>query len=165
VSVCAEKTAGVANGDAVGLDVAAGICCPSTCSTQKENGNNRQQTVRNRLFAPGISDCVRKPSHHQSFEKERLREVNQPLWVRRSACNRFPRQPSGCPTDVALSACLSEAHFSLRNSISSPNNSGLRAFFVKRAATTAESLVSFGITLLTLRRVRRVPSLDNFQST
>ena len=40
----------------------------------------------------------------------------------------------------------------LRNSISSPNSSGLRAFFVKSAATAAESLVSFGISLLTLRK-------------
>src|SRR5207248_8720461 len=80
-------------------------------------------------------------------------------------------QPSQIPATTFSSAspdCLEygESYFSLRNSISSPNNSGLRAFFIKSAATPAESLVSFGITLLlTLRKVRPLPSLDNFQMT
>src|SRR4030095_14377889 len=52
----------------------------------------------------------------------------------------------------------SGGYFSLRNSISSPNSSGLCAFFVKSAATAAESLVSFGITLrFTLRTQMLTP--------
>src|SRR5581483_1935041 len=55
-------------------------------------------------------------------------------------------------------------YFSLRNSICSPNSSGLREFFAKSAAAAVESFVSFGTTLsLTLGNVSRLPSSDNFQ--
>ena len=59
-----------------------------------------------------------------------------------------------------------QAYFSFRNSICSPKSSGLRAFFVKSAATVAESFVSLEITLsLTFRRLRCFPSSESFQTT
>ena len=57
----------------------------------------------------------------------------------------------------------SASYFSPVNSIASPNSSGLRAFFVKSAATVSESLVSFGMTLrFTLRKLRLLAVIGQF---
>jgi hypothetical protein len=46
MSVCGEKTGGVGDGDAVEFGEAAGVCCASTRSAQKNNESERKKRTR-----------------------------------------------------------------------------------------------------------------------
>jgi hypothetical protein len=132
---------------------------------RKKTMKVREETLRESDFAIQASRTLSEEC--LSINRCNGRAWPSWLWGRWATCRRAKisnqaRRPAAHRQD----ACATKAYFSLRNSISSPSSSGFRAFFVKSAAMVVESLVSFGITLsLTFRKVRRLPSSDNFQTT
>src|SRR4029077_6472388 len=127
---------------------------PGLCQKSGSTSTVVVESVPSRLCVPARTKYAKAPEHPKTPASD--------------ACDNYG-DVLECGSALPLFTGLLRAkrsYFSLLNSISSPNSSGLRAFLVKSATTVAESLVSFVISLsLTLRKLRRLPSSDSSQTT